>query len=162
MTSHFTARTEVYGMRRRTVLAAVATGAATATAGCLRLPAWSGEGTTTDAGVSDSSFTVRDAGCGDGGDDASVRVDDATVTVSGTVTVADGCRTAELADARRSDGELRVVVASVEREGVQQCVQCLTEVVYDASVTLSAGRPERVVVVHESLGERREVAAVEL
>jgi len=149
-------------MRRRTVLAAVATGAATATAGCTGLPAWSGEGTTTRSGVGKSTFTVRDAGCGTAGDEASVSAADATVTISGTVTVANGCRTAELAGASVTDGELRVVVASVEREGVEQCVQCLTDVVYDASLTLTDGLPERVVVVHEAQGERREVAAVEL
>jgi len=149
-------------MRRRTVLAAVASGAAAATAGCTRLPAWSGDGTTAGPAAVDSSLTVRDASCGTGGDEASVSAEDATVSVSGTVTVANGCRTVELAGATVADGELRVVVASVEREGVQQCVQCLTEVVYDASVTLSGGLPERVVVVHESRGETREVASVEL
>ena len=88
--------------------------------------------------------------------------EDTTVAVMGTVTVADGCRTVELAEASVADGELLVVVASVEREGVEGCVQCLTEVVYDASVTLSEGLPERVVVVHESRGERRAVASVDL
>ena len=148
-------------MRRRTVLAAVVSGAATATAGCTGLPEWAGEGAT-QSGVAESSFTVRDASCGEGGDEASVSTADATVSVRGTVTVADGCRTAELAGARVDDGELRVVVASVEREGVEQCVQCLTDVVYDASVTLDDGLPERVVVVHESRGEQREVVSVEL
>jgi hypothetical protein len=149
-------------MRRRTVLAAVATGAAAATAGCSRLPAWSDDETTAQPAVTDSSFTVRDAGCGTGGDEASVSAEGATLSVSGTVTVADGCRTAELASVSVVDGDLRVEVASVEREGVEQCVQCLTEVVYDAAVTVAGGLPERVVVVHESLGETREVASVDL
>jgi hypothetical protein len=140
----------------------VATGAATATAGCTRLPAWSGDEPTAQPGVSASSLTVRDASCGTGNDEASVSAEDTTVAVMGTVTVADGCRTVELAEASVADGELLVVVASVEREGVEGCVQCLTEVVYDASVTLSEGLPERVVVVHESRGERRAVASVDL
>ena len=151
-------------MRRRTVLAAVASGTTTlgATAGCVRLPPWSGDGTTTGAGVSASSLTVRDAGCGTGADEASVSAEDATVSVSGTLPVADGCRTAALDDASVADGTLRVVVASVDRGGVEQCVQCLTDVAYDASVTVADGRPERVVVVHDSRGERRTVATVDL
>lgn len=158
-------------MRRRRVLAAVA--AAAATAGCTGLPAGEGGGdggddeddgrTTTQPAVADSSFSIRSADCATGdGDDASVSVEDATVSVSGTVTVADGCHVVELDSATIADGELRVVVASVTREGVQGCVQCLTEVGYDASVTLRGGLPERAVVVHESQGERREVASVAL
>jgi len=149
-------------MRRRTMLAAVASGAVTATAGCVRLPAWSDEGTAGGAGVSESSFTVGDASCGEGSGEATVRAEDATVAVRGTVTVASGCQTAELAGASVDDGELRIVVASAEREGVEQCVQCLTEVAYSASVTPTEGLPERVVVVHEARGERSEVASVDL
>ncbi|SEW09742.1 immunoglobulin domain-containing family protein [Halobacterium jilantaiense] len=149
-------------MRRRTMLAAVASGAVTATAGCARLPAWSDDGTADGAGVSESSFTVGDANCGEGSDSATVRTEDAAVAVRGTVTVASGCQTVELDDATVDDGELRVVVASVEREGVEQCVQCLTDVSYSASVTPVGGLPERVVVVHEARGERNEVASVDL
>jgi hypothetical protein len=154
-------------MRRRSVLAAVA--AAAATAGCTGLPAGEGggdggdDGTTPQPAIAGSSFSIRSVDCATGeADDASVSVEDATVSVSGTVTVADGCHVAELDGAAVENGELRVVVASVAREGVQGCVQCLTEVGYDASVTLSGGRPERVVVVHEARGERREVASVAL
>jgi len=148
-------------MRRRTVLAAVA---AAATAGCARLPAaGSGDGTTARPGVSDSSFSVTDAGCGVVREAASVSAGEGAVSVSGTTTVRDGCRTARLGSARVADGELlRVVVASIEREGVESCAQCLTEVDYEASVTVAGGLPERAVVVHDSRGARREVASVAL
>ena len=50
-------------------------------------------------------------------------------------------------------------MASVAREGVESCVQCLTEVAYKASVTVAGGLPDGVVVVHDSRGERRDVAS---
>jgi len=155
-------------MRRRTVLAAVASGAATAAAGCTRLPEWSGEGssgtTTAGPGVASASLTVTDSSCGEGADAASVSAgeDGDTVSISGTLPVPDGCHTAELDSAAVDGGTLRVVVAGVVREGVENCVQCLTDVAYDASVTVSGSRPERVVVVHESRDETREVASVDL
>ncbi|MDH5020395.1 hypothetical protein [Halobacterium rubrum] len=147
-------------MRRRTVLAAAVSAAATA--GCVGLPAGSGDGTTARPGVSDTAFSVADAGCGAVREAASVSVSGQTVSVSGTTTVRDGCRTARLERASVEDGELRVVVASVAREGVDSCVQCLTEVTYEASVTVVGGPPDGAVVVHDSRGERRDVAGVAL
>lgn len=85
---------------------------------------------------------------------------DATVSVSGTTSAQNGCYTAELAEVTYDSdaNELRVVVAAVERGGVEGCLQCITELDYDASVSFDDGLPERVVVVHRSRGEEREVA----
>jgi hypothetical protein len=142
-------------MRRRDVLAAVP---AVAVAGCLGGPgADSG-----DSGVGDTEFAVTDAGCGRQREDASVAVEDGTATVTGTTSAPNGCYTAELASATVDGDALRVTVAAVQREGVDQCVQCITELAYEATVTVAGSLPERVVVVHRSRGEDREVASVDV
>ncbi|MFC3478209.1 hypothetical protein [Halobacterium litoreum] len=143
-------------MRRRTVLAAAST---LLTAGCLG--AGGGDGPS-GPGLVDTDFELVDAGCGVERESASVSASDGVVTVAGTTTAPNGCYTAELADATDADGELRVVVAAVEREDVQGCAQCITELDYEATATFDGGLPERVVVVHRSRGGEREVASVAL
>jgi hypothetical protein len=142
-------------MRRRDVIAAVS---AVAVTGCLGGP----EAGSGDSGGSDTEFTLTDAGCGSIREDASVAVDGSTVSVTGTTSAPNGCYTAELASATIDDGALRVTIAAVQREGVDQCVQCITELAYEATVAVAGSLPDRVEVVHRSRGEDHEVASVDV
>ncbi len=103
--------------------------------------------------VVDAELTVRDSGCGDGSQRATVRADAAAdrVTVDGVVAAPSACYTAELAGAAYDDGAdaLDLTVRTVEREDVDLCVQCLTAIEYRAVVTFDGGLPGRAVVHHD-------------
>ncbi|MFB6073091.1 MAG: hypothetical protein ABEJ88_08990 [Halobacterium sp.] len=142
-------------MRRRGVLAGVV---AVATAGCLG----SGRGGGSPS-VAGTDFSVVDAGCGVVREAASVSFGGGVVRVAGKTSAPSGCYTARLASAAydRESGELRVLVAAERREDAAGCVQCITEIDYEAAVRFDGGLPASVVVVHRSRGGERTVASVE-
>ncbi|QLH84868.1 hypothetical protein HZS54_00425 [Halosimplex pelagicum] len=101
--------------------------------------------------MADRSFDVTDSGCGTQTDDASVAFDGdgATVTVTGTIWGNDACYTAALSDVRLDGDELTVVVGSMSDAGTDTaCAQCITEIDYEATVTLDGALPQTVTVVH--------------
>jgi outer membrane protein assembly factor BamB len=103
--------------------------------------------------VVDVEFTVRDSSCGTGSQRANVQADAATnrVTVDGIIAARSACYTAELADATYDEDAdaLDLAVRTVEREDVDICAQCLTDVEYRAVVTFDGGLPTRAVVRHD-------------
>jgi hypothetical protein len=146
-------------MNRRTLLTAGAVGLA-ALAGCGgtdsgtdETPTGTDTTTPTTPTMTDESFTVVQTSSGQERDEASVTVDGATVTIEGTIWGADGCTTAELADASYdvSADELTVAVATTQRTGTgtDACTQAIVEIDYRATVTFENGLPGTVVVTHD-------------
>ncbi|WP_232687125.1 hypothetical protein [Halobacterium zhouii] len=159
-------------MRRRQVLA----GASVALfGGCLSYPSGTpsdGE-TTSPAGtttatpaVERTGFELRRADCGMVRERASVSADEEAlaVTVEGTTSAPNACYSARLADAtyNADSNELRVVVETYDASDGGACTQCITELDYATTITLTGGLPASVVVVHWSRGEERTVASTSL
>lgn len=112
-------------------------------------------------GIADTSLTVQNNACGTTRSLASVSFGDDVVSVTGTISGSDTCRTATLADATldADTGELRLTVGTENRCAENELgAACIVEIDYEASVTLEGGLPERVVVVHDGVGGRQEVA----
>lgn len=147
-------------MQRRTVLATAGTLAAIVS-GCITDGTGgtetNGNGTVSptptqeDPEIEDRSFEVQDSGCGEGLSDATIRYDDRTVVVEGTIDGANGCYTAEL-DRATYDGEadrLTVVVVRVEQSPNGACVQCIIDIDYEARVSFEGELPGETVVRHD-------------
>lgn len=110
--------------------------------------------------VATSSFAAEDGTCGSR-DDASVSVDGRTVTVAGRLAAPDPCHGAELAGGRWDEARetLTLTVAATEPDA-DECVQCVGEVPYEATVTF-ADVPPACVVEHAHWGETVEVTATD-
>lgn len=147
-------------MKRRDVIATVAT---VSVAGCTG-PAADDEQPGDDTpSYEDTTFEVTDAGCGGPAEEAAVSFDesDESVAVSGTTSGPNGCYLARVADASydASGDEFRLVVAAYDDADPDEgCTECITEIDYEATASFDGGLPGRVVVVHRSRGEEREVA----
>ncbi len=103
--------------------------------------------------ITDTAFEIRDQGCGNGSQRATVQTDESEsrVVVEGAATAPNACYTAELADATY-DAEadaLSVAVRTFEREDAEVCAQCLTTIEYTATVSFEGGLPGRVSVRHD-------------
>lgn len=111
-------------------------------------------GTTTGtdtAGVGGTTFEVVNNGCGTGTDEATVGVSDTTIDVSGTISGANTCYTAEVDGVTHRDGTVTIAVRAFVPESRRDsaCGQCLVDVEYRASVAITGGHPDRVVVTHD-------------
>lgn len=115
--------------------------------------------------LTDRTLSVTDSGCGNETNTASVSFDDGKrlVTVTGTITGSDACKTATLKDATYDSNadELAVTVAATNRDDADMCAQCLTEIDYEAEFSFDGGLPSSVTVDHDSLGETRTVQTSE-
>lgn len=126
-------------------------------------------GTTTTAGSGGSDaivnrrIEIRDRACGTATDEGTVTFGDRRVVVAGTITGSDSCATAVLDEVTYDPGadRLRVVVTTEhEGDGGKVCSQCLTEIDYEASVTVANTTPTTVVLVHRgATGETRVTTA---
>lgn len=113
------------------------------------------------SGVVGTGFEVGASECGQQREEATVSFDDRTVTVTGTVWGNDLTYTAALDSAAMDDGTLVVtVVARPDDEGGLGG-QCITEIDYEATVTLDRAGPEAVRVCHRRGDETTTVATVE-
>jgi hypothetical protein len=147
-------------MKRRDVIASAS---AVLVAGCTGPAADDGQSGDDTPTYADTSFEVTDAGCGGPAEAAAVSFDetDESVAVSGTTSGPDGCYLARVADATydASGDEFRLVVEAYDDADPDEgCTQCITEIDYEATASFDGGLPGRVVVVHRSRGEEREVA----
>ena len=150
-------------MKRRQVIV----GSATLVAGCTGPVADDGEqaGTESDSrGVSyaETAFQVVAVDCGVAAEDATVSFDSdgETMRVEGTTTGTNACYSARVADATYDSAvdEFELVVAAYSDAAPDEaCADCITEVDYDATARFNGGLPGRVVVVHRSRGDEREV-----
>jgi ABC-type glycerol-3-phosphate transport system substrate-binding protein len=149
-------------MRRRALLASVA---AAVSGGCLGRGGGGygagGDGDRESKSLVDTSLSVTDAGCGTIAESAIVSFssEETRVVVQGTTTGADSCRFARLA-ASEYDADTGELALTVETYAASEgpCTECLVEIEYEAMADFEGGLPERVVVVHDSQGGRREVA----
>jgi predicted secreted protein len=146
-------------MQRRQVLAAAST---LFVAGCTGPAASAPEeptGTPTGSvALEGTGFDVTDAGCGVEREAAAVAFDADAVSVTGTTSGADACRSARLADATYDASTDRFdVVVETYRAETGGCAQCITEIDYEATASFSGGLPGTVVVTHRSRGGDREV-----
>jgi hypothetical protein len=99
------------------------------------------------------ALTVTGSSCGAETDDASVAFDGSAVAITGTIWGNDACYTASLAETRREDGTLTVVVASVSEAGTDtMCAQCITETDYEVDVAFDGDLPDSVEVRHRHDG----------
>jgi hypothetical protein len=139
-------------MHRRAYLALAA---ATVGSGCLGAP--SGDG---DAPRRIVERSLRDRGrCEGEPESATVAVEAPAVEIRGCVTGPNGCAVASLGSVRLDDGALTVVVTTRSEGGSDvACTQALVSRAYEATVTLDAGRPSAVEVVHDAADGRRTVA----
>lgn len=122
----------------------------------------SSTGTSLSNGASEPSrrsFTVLSRTCGNETNTAAVRID-TTVSVEGTVTGRDSCQTAHLESVVATEDRLEVVIETTQERssGSVSCQQCLTEIQYRASFEFDTRPPDRVIVVHRSLGREETVA----
>ncbi|MFB6129535.1 MAG: hypothetical protein ABEJ28_01790 [Salinigranum sp.] len=110
--------------------------------------------------IADASLGAEDGTCG-GANAATVSFDGPTVVVDGSLAVPTPCHGADLSAATydADADELRAVVAATAPPAGTACVQCTGTVPYQARVTFDGGLPGRVVVVHDGLGGRAEVAS---
>lgn len=160
-------------MRRRTLIKRTAALATAGTlAGCVGQYNPADETTADPAttepqppSLTDSDLSVIDSGCGTETNEATVSFDDGTrlVTVTGTITGSDACKTATLADAAydADADELAVTVATTDKEDAEMCGQCLTEIEYEAEFSFDGGLPASVTVSHQSMGETSTVATTD-
>jgi len=115
--------------------------------------------------IADERFELLGVACGEPTSEASVAFADggSSVVVTGTVPGSNDCYRARLADASY-DAETRtldVTVASMAKEGAQACAQCIVEIEYEATVSVSGDGPERVTVTHSAMGESKIVATAD-
>lgn len=155
-------------MKRRTLLGSIGLLGAGSLAGCTTGTRVVDEETTTTVGsvepaVAGTDFEVRDQGCGNTVNEATVSFEGDAVVVEGTIAGSDACKTAELADATYDPDadELQVTVAAVDREEAGVCAQCIVEIDYRTTVSFSGGLPPSVVVSHEGAGQSGVVATVD-
>lgn len=113
--------------------------------------------------VADHTFEVTGTRCGEQ-NAGSLDVRERTVALTGRLRTPDPCHGADLsvADSEPGDGPdpadaITLLVSPTEGEE-DVCVQCVGEVAYEGTVTFEEAVPEEVVLVHESGGERVEVA----
>ena len=151
-------------MDRREYLGRMAALGASALAGCTGSNVPDIGGTETDVAapgtpvLAERSFEVVGKGCGTETNEASVSFG-RKVTVTGTITGSDACKTARLAAAEFRDGAFRVVVETADEEGsADVCAQCLTEIDYEATFEFDGNAPGTVIVEHEWAGGRTTVA----
>jgi outer membrane protein assembly factor BamB len=144
-------------MRRRNLLKAGSACLGGAVAGYFGVGGLGTSGAVTAGGspptVTDTEFEIRDQGCGNGSQRASVRSDESEgrVVVEGVASAPNACYTAELADASydaESDA-LTVAVRTFEPEDAGVCAQCLTSIEYTATVAFENGLPGKVSVRHD-------------
>lgn len=169
-------------MRRRQVLRALTVAAGPLVTGCLSerrgaaseepspsaaaspsVTETTGERTPTDAPASLTgySFSVEQVLSGQETQAATISVGSNT-TVEGRITGASSCHTAEVADVSVTGDTLSVTVRSRKAEDAgDACSQQLVVVHYRASFEFAGDGPGTVVVYHDSLGNRREVARSE-
>ncbi|MXR21618.1 hypothetical protein [Halobacterium bonnevillei] len=146
-------------MKRRAVIASAS---AVLVAGCTGPAADDGQSGGDTPSYEDTSFEVTDAGCGGPAEAAAVSFDESheSVAVSGTTSGPNGCYLARVADATydASGDEFRLVVEAYDDADPDEgCTQCITEIDYEATASFDGGLPGRVVVVHRSRGEERDV-----
>lgn len=109
----------------------------------------------TDGGLTDSSLTVVDVGCGTQHDAADVRfeAENGTVVVTGTLWGSDLCKIPALADARfdAEADELTVTVTTTNRDpdGTPVCGECIAELDYRTTHQFAGSLPGSVTVVHD-------------
>lgn len=157
-------------LTRRALLRSGALVTLGAAAGCLGAPESPGSPTPTatpeqvpgSPGVTEPRLDVTGRECGEGANRASVAVLDDRVMIEGTIAGSDTCDTAALSGvSRREDGALTITVGAVrESDGTEACAQCITDIDYTATIPFDTPAPERVVVIHESLGETTTVITV--
>ena len=144
-------------MRRRTLLKAGSACLGGAVAGYFGVDGLGTSGAATAGAsppaITDTDFEIRDRGCGNGSQRASVRSDETAgrVVVEGVASAPNACYTAELADASY-DAEsdvLTVAVRTFEPEDAGLCAQCLTSIEYTATVAFEDGLPGQVSVRHD-------------
>jgi hypothetical protein len=163
-------------MRRRTILAAIAT-FALPLAGCLgesETPGGDADARTDGGDTMDEpddaggpAPTVRSASLSavDACPEASVRADGDEVVCRGCVRGRNGCTVAVLDGAAYDPGadELRVVVATEEhREEGAMCTQAIVRLGYEVTVALDEGLPGTVTLLEADVDGSREVLTASL
>ncbi|WP_166035380.1 hypothetical protein [Halorussus pelagicus] len=112
-----------------------------------------------------TTFEVVNSGCGQPRSEASVAFGDdgSSVVVTGTISGANGCYTAKLANSSydAETGALDLTVVSMAKEGTAVCAQCIAEIEYEATVSFADDGPASVSVTHSGMGESKTVATAE-
>ena len=97
----------------------------------------------------ETTFEVRSVECGSGEDHAEISTENQTVIVDGVIGGKNGCYSADLAATSIEDDRLRIEVESNEDTDSELCTQCLTDVTYEAMITIDSERPSRIIVEHD-------------
>jgi hypothetical protein len=98
--------------------------------------------------VTDNTFEITEAECGQQTDTADIDVSGPEVVVTGTIWGADTCATAALASVELEDGELLIQVRETERDTEEMCGQCLVELDYETTFAFEDDAPDTVTVQH--------------
>ena len=81
------------------------------------------------------------------------------VEIDGTLEAPTPCYDAVFADVSLEDGHLTVIVELEEDEETEACIQVISEIEYEATISFESGVPESVTVIH--LDEQGEGTAAE-
>ncbi len=136
-------------MRRRTVLRSVGTVVGCAvTAGSVS--AGGGQRVAVDAPtLIGCSFSVEGVAPGTGADQANATIGENTIELTGTITGATSCHTAQLASCRIANGNFIVAVETVDSDDDSVCLPNLTEITYQADFQFEPASPQRITVFHD-------------
>ena len=108
--------------------------------------------------VVDTSLSVGEGDCGNEDDEGVVvGYGDELVRVQGTFVAPDPCHDLAVANVAY-DPKQRTARVVVEGTPGDACVQCVGAIDYEATVTYADDFPDRVVVVHRSADDERQVA----
>ncbi|WP_255167964.1 hypothetical protein [Natrononativus amylolyticus] len=112
-----------------------------------------------EEGAEGSEFEFGEGECATAGatDRARIDLEDDVIRIEGVVETPTPCHRLSLASLE-TDRETLEVVVGVDDPAADVCIECLGAVPYTAVVDRPDPPPESVVVVHETMGERRTVA----
>lgn len=153
-------------MKRRTLLATLATVSTGAVAGCTGGSDGSSGSDSTPTDTPTTRPARREATLTREGDcdesaagSARVAFGDAFVDVEGCLTARDGCHYPALADASYEGDVFRVVVEEVdESDPDEMCTEAIEYRAYEVEATFESGTPDTVEVVHVTAQGRETVA----
>ena len=107
-----------------------------------------------DLSITDRQIVTIDSSSGSADEtltidsEARVSFDKDSVEIDGTLEAPTPCYDAVFADVSLEDGHLTVVVELEEDVEQEACIQVISEIDYEATITFESGAPEAVTVIH--------------
>jgi hypothetical protein len=97
----------------------------------------------------ETNFETIATDCGTGENRAEITTDGKTVLIEGVIDGRNGCYSAELSRTSIDDDQLRIEVESYDNSEDELCTQCLTDVVYEARISIDSNHVSEIIVEHD-------------